>query len=131
MAKKEKTVYCCRECGYETANWAGKCPSCGAWNSLAEVKLEPSSAAAKGGRDRLVRARPQRITELDTSEEIRLPTGIGELEEELLGLVNTDCDALNVTLGIEWLFLETGGRYAHTQCARNRHSKVFIFILHS
>lgn len=84
MAKREKTVYCCRECGYESANWAGKCPSCGAWNSFAEVKIEAASAA-KGGRARIERTRPRRITELDMSEELRLSTGIPELDRVLGG----------------------------------------------
>lgn len=84
MAKREKTVYCCRECGYETANWAGKCPSCGAWNSLAEIKLD-SASAPKGGRDRLERPKPRKVTELDMSEEIRLSTGISELDRVLGG----------------------------------------------
>ena len=84
MAKREKTVYCCRECGFETANWAGKCPSCGAWNSLAEVKLD-SVSSPKGGRDRIERAKPKKITELDMSEEIRLSTGISELDRVLGG----------------------------------------------
>ncbi len=83
MAKKEKTVYCCRECGYETANWAGKCPSCGAWNSFAEVKLEATGAAK--GRNRIERAQPRKITELDMTEEIRLSTAIGELDRVLGG----------------------------------------------
>ena len=84
MAKKEKFVYCCGECGYETANWAGKCPSCGAWNSLKEIRLE-GPRPAKGTRDRIDRAKPKRITQLDTSEEIRLSTGIGELDRVLGG----------------------------------------------
>ena len=84
MAKKEKTIYCCRECGFETANWAGKCPSCGAWNSLAEIRLD-SASAPKSGRDRLERAKPRKITELDMSEEIRLSTGISELDRVLGG----------------------------------------------
>ncbi len=84
MAKKEKSVYCCSECGYETANWAGKCPSCGAWNSLKEIRLE-GPRPAKSTRDRLDRARPKRITQLDTSEEIRMSTGIGELDRVLGG----------------------------------------------
>ena len=84
MAKRDKTVYCCRECGYETANWAGKCPSCGAWNSLAEIKIE-AAASARNGRDRIERPRPRKITELDTSEEIRLSTAIGELDRVLGG----------------------------------------------
>ena len=83
MAKREKTVYCCRECGFETANWAGKCPSCGAWNSLAEVKID--AAVPKSARDRLERAKPKRITELDMSEEIRLSTKISELDRVLGG----------------------------------------------
>ena len=84
MAKREKTVYCCRECGYETANWAGKCPSCGAWNSLAEIKLDTASPT-KSGKDRISRPRPKKITELDSSEEIRLRTGITELDRVLGG----------------------------------------------
>ena len=84
MAKREKTVYCCRECGYETANWAGKCPSCGAWNSLTEIKLDNVSPA-KSGRDRISRPRPKKITDLDSSEEIRLHTGIAELDRVLGG----------------------------------------------
>ena len=84
MAKREKSVYCCGECGYETANWAGKCPSCGAWNSLKEIRLE-GPRPAKSTRDRLDRARPKRITQLDTSEEIRMSTGIGELDRVLGG----------------------------------------------
>ena len=84
MAKKEKSVYCCRECGYETANWAGKCPSCGAWNSFAEFKPE-KAAAAKAGKPRSERIMPKKITELDMSEEIRLSTGIAEFDRVLGG----------------------------------------------
>ena len=84
MAKREKSVYCCRECGYETANWAGKCPSCGAWNSLTEVRIE-TAAQGRGSRERVARPGARRITELDMSEEIRLPTGIVELDRVLGG----------------------------------------------
>ena len=84
MAKKEKSVYCCRECGYETANWAGKCPSCGAWNSFAEIKLDNTSPA-KSARDRVGRARAKKISALDMTEEIRLSTGIVELDRVLGG----------------------------------------------
>ena len=85
MAKREKTVYCCGECGFETANWSGKCPSCGAWNSMTEVKLERASSSRES-RDRLsTRAAAKRISELDMSEEIRLSTGIGELDRVLGG----------------------------------------------
>lgn len=84
MAKKEKTIYCCSECGAETPNWSGKCPSCGAWNSLVEVKFD-SASSGKIGRSRLERSRPKRITELDMTEEMRISTGISELDRVLGG----------------------------------------------
>lgn len=45
---KAKTVYFCNECGYETTGWLGKCPSCGAWNSIVEQKI-PQGTSGKGG----------------------------------------------------------------------------------
>lgn len=84
MAKKERSVYCCAECGAESANWAGKCPSCGAWNSLVEVKLD-RSAAVKASRSRFERSRPKKISELDMTEEIRISTGITEFDRVLGG----------------------------------------------
>ena len=84
MAKKEKSVYCCSECGFETANWAGKCPSCGAWNSLSEVKIERTFGAASA-KLRLLHAKPKLINQLDMTEEIRLSTGISELDRVLGG----------------------------------------------
>ena len=48
MANKKKTVYVCSECGAETANWAGKCPSCGTWNTLKQLDLS-EKPARRGG----------------------------------------------------------------------------------
>ncbi len=84
MAKKEKSMYCCSECGYETTNWAGKCPSCGAWNSFSEVRFE-RAASKTGAESRFVRAEARRLTELDMTEEIRFSTGIPELDRVLGG----------------------------------------------
>lgn len=36
MSNTLKTVFFCKECGNESSKWQGKCPACGAWNSLAE-----------------------------------------------------------------------------------------------
>ena len=84
MTKKEKSVYCCSECGFETANWAGKCPSCGAWNSLTEVRFE-RTAPTGAAKERLVHAQAKKIAELDLDEEIRFSTGISELDRVLGG----------------------------------------------
>ena len=83
---KTKTVYCCTECGNETANWAGKCPNCGAWNSLKEIRTETGRKSSKNytEHDNFSRA-PKRIGELKTDSEIRFSTGISELDRVLGG----------------------------------------------
>ena len=43
MAKKKKTVFVCQDCGYETPKWLGKCPGCGAWNTMVEEVVTPES----------------------------------------------------------------------------------------
>lgn len=84
MASKQKTVYVCSECGAETANWAGKCPNCGAWNTLSEFKTEPALRRGEAGRGHGFQ-RPKKISELDTSAEIRFTTGISEFDRVLGG----------------------------------------------
>jgi DNA repair protein RadA/Sms len=37
--KKQKTKFLCQQCGYESVQWLGRCPSCGAWNSFVEEKF--------------------------------------------------------------------------------------------
>lgn len=85
MANKRKTVYCCSECGNETPNWAGRCPACGAWNTLQEMTVETGSGkkSAVNARDAAGKAKP--LSELDTSEEIRFATGISEFDRVLGG----------------------------------------------
>ena len=86
MAAKQKTVYCCSECGNETPNWAGKCPACGAWNTLVELKLDSAGTKGRGARGaRAVVPSAKKISELDTSAEIRFSTGISEFDRVLGG----------------------------------------------
>ena len=84
MANKQKSLYCCSECGAESAHWAGKCPSCGAWNTLVEVKLELPGGAKSGARS-LTAAKPKKLSDLDMSAEIRFTTGVSEFDRVLGG----------------------------------------------
>ena len=86
MAAKQKTVYCCSECGNETPNWAGKCPAGGAWNTLVELKLDSAGTKGRGARGaRAAVPSAKKISELDTSAEIRFSTGISEFDRVLGG----------------------------------------------
>lgn len=83
---KKKTVYVCSECGYETAKWLGKCPSCGEWNTLSEmtVKEEKNNAAA-GFLRPLSASAPVPISEIDRDSDQRISTQIEEFDRVLGG----------------------------------------------
>ena len=82
---KTTTVFYCTECGNETPKWQGRCPACGAWNTLEEHTEKPAapgrakSAPVGGSR------RPQKLSQVDTEGEIRFSTGMGELDRVLGG----------------------------------------------
>ena len=82
---KNRIVYCCAECGAETANWAGKCPSCGAWNSLQEFQIESPRRKTTSGRSDIAKINAKRLIDLDTSDDFRYVTGITELDRVLGG----------------------------------------------
>ena len=83
---KQKTVFCCSECGNETLKWSGKCLACGAWDSLVEVKADiKGKGSAKNAVRSAVTKKPRLISELDTEAEMRFSTGIGEFDRVLGG----------------------------------------------
>lgn len=75
---KDKSLFVCGECGYETAKWMGKCPQCGSWNTLMEeerIRISVPTTAEK----------PTPLNKVSTSEQERIHTGIGELDRVLGG----------------------------------------------
>ena len=83
---KSKTVFRCQQCGFESPKWNGKCPSCGAWNSLVEETIQPAAANAPASRKKADLSNfIQELQAVDTQEDIRYRTGIGELDRVLGG----------------------------------------------
>ncbi len=89
MAKGKSTVFFCKECGYESSGWLGKCPGCGAWNSFVEEpKVKEKSQA---GVSRLVNSgvilagKPVAIKNAGSVSNKRSSVGIGELDRVLGG----------------------------------------------
>jgi len=84
---KEKTVYVCSACGYETPRWLGKCPGCNTWNTLEEQAPSMSSAVpAKANKQRGgTGAKAMRLDEIPEETSARASTGIGELDRVLGG----------------------------------------------
>ena len=95
-----KSQFICNACGAASPRWLGKCPSCGAWNSLEEVTLNPAQGVV--GKNRLS-SQPQALggaSEVATLSDIRAqsvartPSGIGELDRVLGGGVVEGCVVL-------------------------------------
>jgi DNA repair protein RadA/Sms len=85
-SSKTRTRYVCEECGQSTPRWLGRCPGCGAWNSLTEERASQASktpAASETGARRGARAVP--LGEVRTDDARRLSTGLAELDRALGG----------------------------------------------
>lgn len=91
MAKENKTtrsVFACTACGFETAKWTGKCPGCGAWNTMEEAtrfvapaaagKAAPKQRPGTGAAAMLLKDIPEDVT-------VRTSTGVSELDRVLGG----------------------------------------------
>ncbi len=100
---RDKALYTCQNCGYETASWYGKCPNCDSWNTLVEevrTSHAASSSSAKGrgrallrslekdspadARGRLVPLQSIALLEPDAAQQ-RLTTGLPEFDRVLGG----------------------------------------------
>ena len=83
---KAKTLFYCTDCGNEVLKWQGRCPSCGAWNTIierpaADIKKKASVSAPTG----LGVRRPRPIAEVEAVDELRFDTGMSELDRVLGG----------------------------------------------
>ena len=83
---KERSIYSCTECGATSPKWLGKCPGCGAWNTLvesvAESGVKPRYAP---GRGLLPAEAVATLAEIDATDAERQPTGIEEFDRALGG----------------------------------------------
>lgn len=87
MSGKNKMVFFCKECGYESGKWMGQCPGCKEWNSFVE---EPVAKKKTEKRDKgLLNTKPTTIREIDVLKEDRTSTSIGEMDRVLGGGVVT------------------------------------------
>ena len=84
---KEKTVYICTNCGYDSPKWAGKCPSCGAWNTFTEEVLRkaPSVNRNVAFSSEKMGTKPQVLKEIVSGDEQRIDLHDDELNRVLGG----------------------------------------------
>lgn len=86
MASKQKTVYICNNCGYESAKWYGKCPSCSEWGTMDEEIVKNESKSTKTTSSVINKSlNVLKLDSIDSSTEFRFNTGISELNRVLGG----------------------------------------------
>ena len=88
---KVKSIYACTACGYEAPRWVGRCPGCGAWNTLEESIAALPEKAVAGGTKLAANQRPGTgaapllLRDIPEDTTLRSPTGISELDRVLGG----------------------------------------------
>lgn len=80
---KEKQIFYCKECGYESAKWLGQCPGCRSWNTFVEERI--TVGASKHTSIKKDAVAPTSILRVTTADESRIKTGITELDRVLGG----------------------------------------------
>ena len=80
---RAKTHFICRDCGYQTTKWLGRCPNCSQWESFDEESLPASSSSAR--RPQTPPIRPLALSEVAAENLGRLSTGLAELDRVLGG----------------------------------------------
>ncbi|MCS7080328.1 MAG: DNA repair protein RadA [Chloracidobacterium sp.] len=91
---KEKTIFACQQCGYQSRKWLGRCPDCGAWNSFVEEREEKTVSAAalarglggsKASAKLAAKIAPTLYAQVPSQDDLRLSSGIAELDRVLGG----------------------------------------------
>ena len=81
---KEKVVFFCKECGYESLKWLGKCPGCNAWNTFVEEKIK-EKAQGKKVVSNIPKSELKKLKDIQIVKKERFTSGFGELDRVLGG----------------------------------------------
>lgn len=84
---KTKTSYFCQNCGTQSPKWVGRCPSCGEWNTFVEEVVQRGNDTKTPGISTSTQRapKPQKISEINRSNEDRCPLSDKELDRALGG----------------------------------------------
>lgn len=84
------TKFVCRECGYETSKWMGKCPNCNEWNSFEEKIIQSKKSLNINTRSTAERKPIQKLSEITSSNSDRIITNINEFNRVMGGGIVKD-----------------------------------------
>ncbi len=82
---KKEIIFVCQHCGHKVGKWFGKCPECGEWNSLVEEKAQNSRRSGSRNGFRLRDVSAVAFTEIESQDDVRIPSGVTEFDRVLGG----------------------------------------------
>jgi len=89
MPIKQKSVYVCQNCSFETSNWVGQCPECGTWNSFVESVVNAKKGTSAGGFSKGSRSgtglSPVQLSKVSSDTYSRISSNISEFDHVLGG----------------------------------------------
>src|SRR5690625_2738765 len=85
LLAKNKTIFVCQECGYESIRWMGKCSNCNNWNTFVEEVKQPKVQKGIGATSSTKASKPMKITQIVSEKEARITTAMRELNRVLGG----------------------------------------------
>jgi DNA repair protein RadA/Sms len=109
----KKSMFFCKDCGYESYKWLGRCLGCGNWNTMVEAPASAGKARRNGSP--AAAARVSSLSDVPTASEVRFNTGIGEFDRVLGGGVVTGSVVLlggDPGIGKSTLLLQAAARLA-------------------
>jgi DNA repair protein RadA/Sms len=82
---KSTTSFVCQECGYDTPAFLGKCPECGMWNTLKEIRVPSSNTSSRSEARSISEIKPHTLSQIVHQEKDRFTTGFSEMDSVLGG----------------------------------------------
>src|SRR5438132_13540322 len=83
---QDKVAYVCTRCGHDSAKWFGRCPACGEYNTVSEIKVAPAAAPRRERASGAPAARaPMRLSDVPARAEPRFASGLEEADRVLGG----------------------------------------------
>ena len=118
--KPPKTIFACQTCGAQAQKWLGRCPDCGAWNSMVEEQLRPiedQTAAPRYGLSAAGSSSARLLADVDLADTPRLASGFDEFDRVLGGGIVPGSVVLlggEPGIGKSTLLLQAAARVAQT-----------------
>src|SRR3990167_7104360 len=82
---KNTTSFVCEVCGYDSPAYMGKCPECGSWNSLREIKTQNANLKTTSLSLKFENLEPKKLSEIKFEKKYRFSSGFSEMDNVLGG----------------------------------------------